>query len=272
MSIDKYYQDLSFSLPEIKHLYGEMIHIIKDPYLMTIIEKIGKESTTQPLFTEYIKKAYTHLFGYIISQTFERNLTTSDTRMKEYNPEGVYSGEIINQNTKVVAVDLARAGMVPSQILYNELNYLLNPQNIRQDHFYAARVTDENNQVTGIDISGSKIGGDIEDSYVIFPDPMGATGGTISEAISYYKNSVKGKAKKFITAHLMITPEYIQRIKSAHPDCEVFAIRLDRGLSSKKALQSIPGEFPDEERGLNNNQYIVPGAGGIGELLNNSFV
>jgi len=68
------------------------------------------------------------------------------------------------------------------------------------------------------------------------------------------------------------TPEYIQKIKSLHPDCEVYTIRLDRGLSTDKALNSIPGEFPNEERGLNDNQYIVPGAGGIGELLNNSFV
>ena len=26
------------------------------------------------------------------------------------------------------------------------------------------------------------------------------------------------------------------------------------------------------EKGLNQNQYIIPGAGGVGELLNNSFV
>ena len=30
--------------------------------------------------------------------------------------------------------------------------------------------------------------------------------------------------------------------------------------------------FLNEEKGLNDHQYIVPGAGGLGELLNNSFV
>jgi len=272
MAQDQYYQNLSYSLPEIKHLYGDQIHILKDPYLMTLIEKISQEKTSQPMFTEYITKAYRQLFGHLISNSFTRSLISSDTRMKEFNPEGVYQGEIIDQNIKVVTVDLARAGIVPSQILYSELNYLLNSQNIRQDHFYAARITDANGQVTGVDISGSKIGGDIHNRYVIFPDPMGATGGTIAEAISYYKKAVDGTALKFITAHLMITPEYIQKIKSLHPDCEVYTIRLDRGLSTDKALNSIPGEFPNEERGLNDNQYIVPGAGGIGELLNNSFV
>jgi uracil phosphoribosyltransferase len=34
----------------------------------------------------------------------------------------------------------------------------------------------------------------------------------------------------------------------------------------------VPGTYPDEERGLNDVQYIVPGAGGMGELLTNSWV
>jgi uracil phosphoribosyltransferase len=37
-------------------------------------------------------------------------------------------------------------------------------------------------------------------------------------------------------------------------------------------LQCEPGERWDEERGLTDLGYIVPGAGGVGELLNNSWV
>ena len=101
---------------------------------------------------------------------------------------------------------------------------------------------------------------------------MGATGSTIIEAINLYKEEVKGTAKKFISVHLMITPEYIKNLTNAHPECEVYAIRLDRGLSKPEALNEIPGTYPDKEKGLNENSYIVPGAGGVGELLNNSFV
>lgn len=269
---DSYYKDFKFTLSEIDHKYGENIHILKDPYLITLVEKISKKTTLQPMLTEYIKKAYAHLFSQIVSHSFSREHITSLTRMSEFHTEGCYSGEILDQKTKVVTVDLARAGMVPSQLIYDELNYILDPSNIRQDHFYAARMTNTKNEVIGVDISGSKIGGDIENTYVIFPDPMGATGGTISEAISHYKKQVKGNAVKYITAHLMITPEYIKKIKADHPDCEVYSIRLDRGLSTTNALNNIPGSFPEEERGLNDQQYIIPGAGGVGELLNNSFV
>jgi len=35
---------------------------------------------------------------------------------------------------------------------------------------------------------------------------------------------------------------------------------------------AVPGEFPDREKGLNEHGYIVPGGGGFGEIMNNSFV
>jgi hypothetical protein len=37
-------------------------------------------------------------------------------------------------------------------------------------------------------------------------------------------------------------------------------------------LTETPGKFWEKEVGLNENQYIVPGGGGLGEVMNNSFV
>jgi uracil phosphoribosyltransferase len=37
-------------------------------------------------------------------------------------------------------------------------------------------------------------------------------------------------------------------------------------------LSTVPGTFWDEERGLDERHYIVPGAGGVGEILNNAWV
>ena len=36
-------------------------------------------------------------------------------------------------------------------------------------------------------------------------------------------------------------------------------------LSAPDVLETVPGERWDEERGLNERSYIVPGAGGLGE-------
>lgn len=272
MSYEQTYKNIKTLTPNIEHNYGTNVHIISTPYFLTLMNKISSPQTTQPLLTEYVKKAYFMLFGHICSNSFKTVSINSPTRMHSLHPEGIYQGDVIDDQSKVVSVDLARAGMVPSQIFYQEFNYLLNPENIRQDHFYAARKVNEANEVIGVDISGSKIGGPIDDAYVILPDPMGATGSTICHAIDHYKEKVEGNAKKYITAHLIITPEYIQNVHKYHPDVEIYALRLDRGLSSEKVLNSIPGTYFEEEKGLNEHQYIVPGAGGLGELLNNSFV
>jgi uracil phosphoribosyltransferase len=100
---------------------------------------------------------------------------------------------------------------------------------------------------------------------------MGATGGTISAAIEHYMKNIPGPARKYIALHLIVTPEYLRKITTQHPDMSIYAIRIDRGLSSKRALDATPGTYWDEEKGLDNNSYIVPGAGGIGEIMNNSF-
>ena len=101
---------------------------------------------------------------------------------------------------------------------------------------------------------------------------MGATGSSIVSALDYYKTQLEGKPARCIAMHLIITPEYIRRVHASHPDLPIYALRFDRGLSTPKALKSMPGTLWDEERGLNDIHYIVPGAGGVGELLNNAWV
>ena len=71
---------------------------------------------------------------------------------------------------------------------------------------------------------------------------------------------------------IIVTPEYIQRVTKEHPDLEIYAFRLDRGLSPAAVLRTEAGQNVAEERGLNDHQYIVPGAGGVGEILNNAWV
>jgi uracil phosphoribosyltransferase len=71
---------------------------------------------------------------------------------------------------------------------------------------------------------------------------------------------------------LIITPEFIARMRKDHPELVIYALRLDRGMSSDATFSTALGADPAAERGLNEIQYIVPGAGGVGELMNNSFV
>jgi uracil phosphoribosyltransferase len=101
---------------------------------------------------------------------------------------------------------------------------------------------------------------------------MGATGGSMVRLASIYKGLEGGPPRKIIAMNLIITPEYLEAVQREHPDVTIYAIRLDRGMSAPEILKTTPGERWAEERGLNERQYIVPGAGGLGEILNNSYV
>ena len=245
--------------PEIEHRYGDNVHILADAYLLSLLAKLCSDSTFQPEIGRLVTLLYNGLAGHILSCEFPLKVASVETRMIHYNEEGVYEGTILDPDVKTVVVDIARAGIMPSQVFFDVLNSALTPRQVRQDHIFMNRKVDKENKVVGVDISGSKIGGDVEDAIVVIPDPMGATAGSMVSTIDIYKNQVKGKAARFIAAHLIVTPEYIRRVKAEHPDLVVYACRLDRGLSPPDVLRTVPGTRWDEERGLNANQYIVPG-------------
>lgn len=270
MAKDMQHVGLDYSSSEIEHKYGSKVHILSNPFLQTILAKFGRPEVEHPLVNSYVRMLYTNLLTEVINQEFPRAEVAWDTRMKSLCSNATFEGEVI-KDTSVVVVDLARAGTWPSHICFDALNYLIDPKKVREDHYYLNRKTNENGEVVGVDVSGSKIGGDIDNAIVLLPDPMGATGGTISNAISHYKEVVEGKAQKFISLHLVITPEYVRRLTKEHPDLEIYALRLDRGTSSEEIRSTMPGVHK-EETGLNDIQYIVPGLGGVGEILSNSYI
>ncbi|MES2529208.1 MAG: uracil phosphoribosyltransferase [Bdellovibrionota bacterium] len=252
-----------------EHFYGKNVHIVSSPLMHSWLARLGSATTVQPQIDELVTMLYEHLFDVVIDECFPRKKMKFDTRMKDSHPEAILDGEFVDAETAAVSVGLARAGTLPSQLCYRKMNYLLNPQTVRQDHFYISRAVNEKNEVIGVTVAGSKIGGGVENAVVLFPDPMGATGSTIVEAVKHYRTL--GKPKAMIALHLIITPEYLAKVTKECPELQVFALRLDRGLSPVDVLKEIPGKRWKEEKGLNSHHYIVPGAGGLGEILNNSY-
>ena len=267
---DSQFKNVSYQLSEIQHKYGPNVHILSDLYLLSHLAKLCAAETTQPVINELVTTLYTALLKVVVNREFPTKQAQIRSRMVAYHPEGVYQGPIIDPETPVVSVNLARAGTLPSHLCYTALNYFINPIKVRQDHISIARQVDDAQKVTGSQIAGHKIGGSVDDTIVLLPDPMGATGGTLVETIDLFKK--RGKALKYIAIHCIITPEYLRKIQSHHPDAIVYAIRLDRGLSAPEVLDTIPGTYWDRERGLNDKHYIVPGGGGFGEILNNAYV
>ena len=85
---------------------------------------------------------------------------------------------------------------------------------------------------------------DIEERFVIIVDPMLATGGSASDAITMVK--AKG-AKNIALMCLVAAPEGVKKVTEDHPDVQVYSAALD-------------------ER-LNDHAYIVPGLGDAGDRI-----
>lgn len=268
---DSAYQQLPAGSAELDHAYGDNVHILADAFLLTHLGFLCERGTTQPAINTVVADQYRYLIKAVLNGEFPREHTRIETRMLDVSPLGVWEGQIIKRETRAVSVNIMRAGTLPSQVCYDFLNKTLNPAGVRQDHVVMARTTDEQGRVTGSRFGDSKIGGGIEGAVVLFPDPMGATGSSLAEAITYYKSKVEGTATKFVTVNLIVTPEYLRRMRKDHPDVVTYAVRLDRGASPADVLKEKPGARWDEESGLTDVQYIVPGGGGFGEIMNNAY-
>ncbi len=268
---DSAYANLRGRDPELEHAYGENVHILADPFLLTHLAFLCAETTTQPAINHVVRDLYRYLIKAVMTGEFPRVVTSTRTRMAAVSPRGVWTGSTLEREVRAVTVNIMRAGTLPSQVCYDFLNKTLNPKLVRQDHVVMSRIVDAQDHVTGSRFGDSKIGGDVDGAYVIFPDPMGATGGSLSEAVSWYKTKVQGKATKFVTVNLIVTPEYLKRMGTDHPDVAIYAVRLDRGASSPEVLLTKPGTRWADESGLTEKQYIVPGGGGFGEIMNNAY-
>ncbi|MDQ7093023.1 uracil phosphoribosyltransferase [Desulfosporosinus sp. PR] len=89
-----------------------------------------------------------------------------------------------------------------------------------------------------------KLPSDIADRDLIVIDPMLATGGSATAAITFLKE--RG-AKNIKLMCLIAAPEGIKAVQTAHPDVDIFVAAVD-------------------ER-LNDHGYIIPGLGDAGDRL-----
>ncbi len=255
---------------ETPHAYGANVHVLADPWALSLLARLGHEDTGTAAFHRLLRTGYRRLLHAVTGEL--RTLTvTTPTRMTALEPTAEFHGTAIDAAQPIVIVDIARAGIIPTDVFQHELLDLVFDRFLRVDHLYMQRRTDDAGRVVGIDLTGSKIGGPVQDATLLIPDPMGATGGSIRHVIEHYKAHVEGTPRRIIACHLMVTPEYIRSLTAAFPDVVIYALRVDRGMSPTEVLQTGLGD-DSRERGLTDTQYIVPGAGGLGELLNNAFV
>lgn len=263
------------------HGYGDDVRILDDPFLLTLLARLGSPDCGPHELPAMVRLAYERMLQAVLSHEFPLRQGRVASRMSATEPRAFYEGTMLDDRTKLVICAVIRAGILPAQTCYEVASRVLPPGNVRLDFLNMSREADDDGQVTGVRLDGSKIGGPVDDAVVLIPDPMGATGGTVARVLEAYGALAEGRPRRFVAMHLMATPEAVMRgsafgESSNNPDLpgplRVWTARLDRGLSPPDVLATPPGTHPERERGLNDVQYIVPGAGGMGELLTNSWV
>lgn len=224
------------------------VKIFDTPYHLSLLGKLGDPTTQQPEVSRLMADLYQSLFGFVMSETLETQEVSIKTRVFEKDQRGIYEGVVFKKDQKVVVTDLIRAGSEPSALFYHKLTELLDPSFVRQDHIMAQRIEKEGH-VVDTNLMACKIGGSVENAFVFLPDPMGATGHSMEKVIEFYLAHY-GQPKAFISVNLIITPEYIGKLKAIDAPICIYAARQDAGLTAE--------------------DYIYPGLGGVGEMISNT--
>lgn len=256
---------------ELEHRYGPRVHLLSDPFLLALAARIGSPETTAPALMGLLRGFYSNLLARAAAAEFPVKARRVDSRMKSVGPNGCWEGEALDPDVAVVIANVMRAGNVPALACFEQLATLLDPARVRIDHLYFARRAGADGHVAGIDCAGSKIGGSIEGAMLLVPDPMGATGSTTLRTLDAYRQLDAGRPAKVLALHLIVTPEYLRNVLAHDESVTVWAARVDRGASPADVAATVPGTQIERESGLDAHDYIVPGAGGLGEVINNSW-
>lgn len=256
----------------LEHKYGDQFHILNNAWANHLLALFSSEKSQVPNIFSQVDLLYQYMLQYVLNNLMEPKPLEVKTRMYDSTEKAVLIVEGLDVERELSILSLARAGIIPSQRLFESLLNLFPVSKLRMDHVYINRKTNEKNEVIGVEFTGSKIGGSFKNKICLIPDPMGATGSTVDFVVNnLLKVNESELPDKIIAMHLIITPEYIRLIKEKCPRLQVIALRVDRGLTEDKFLSEVPGTHLEEEKGLNQFHYIVPGAGGVGEIFNNSF-
>ncbi|MBQ7779191.1 MAG: uracil phosphoribosyltransferase [Clostridia bacterium] len=202
------------------------LHIIDHPLIQHKLTIMRDKRTGAKEFRELLDEI-TLLMGYEITRDFplvDREIETPIQKMTAKRIAG----------KKVAVVPILRAGLG----MVDGLLELLPVAKV--GHIGLYRDHETHKPV----VYYCKLPEDIGRRTVILCDPMLATGGSASDAITMLKE--RG-AKDIRLLNLVAAPEGVKKVQKDHPDVDIFVAALDEKL--------------------NENCYIIPGLGDAGDRL-----
>ncbi|HWR61235.1 MAG TPA: uracil phosphoribosyltransferase [Clostridia bacterium] len=202
------------------------VTVMEHPLIQHKLTILRDKNTGVKEFRELVEEL-SLLMGYEVT----RNLTVEDTEVE--TPICTTRSKIIaGKKLGIVPILRAGLGMVDGMLRLipaakvGHIGLYRDPETLKPVEYYC------------------KLPSDVAERDLIVLDPMLATGGSASAAITFLKE--KG-AKSIKLVNLIAAPEGIKTVVEAHPDVEIYVAAVD-------------------ER-LNDHGYIVPGLGDAGDRL-----
>jgi uracil phosphoribosyltransferase len=200
--------------------------VIDHPLIQHKLAVLRKKDTSKKTFRELVDEI-SMLMGYEVTRDIKLEAVEIDTPMERTTCHMV-------RGKKLSLVPILRAGLGMVEGMLRLM------PSARVGHIGLYR---EHDTLQPVDYY-FKIPGDVEARDFIVLDPMLATGGSASAAVSSLK---RRGAQRVRLVCIVAAPAGVQRMLDEHPDVQVFTAALDRELN----------EFG----------YIMPGLGDAGDRL-----
>ena len=202
------------------------VHAFDHPLIKLKIAMLRDKNTNTKDFRELVSE-----IAMLMCYEVTRNLELKDVDVE--TPVGIAHAKMLSgKNLCFVPVLRAGLGMVDGVLhlipmaKVGHIGLYRDPETLQPVEYYC------------------KLPFDVAEREVVVLDPMLATGGSASAAISFIKQ--RG-VKSIKLMNLIAAPEGIERILADHPDVDVFCAAIDKEL--------------------NSHAYIVPGLGDAGDRL-----
>jgi len=202
-----------------------MLNLVEHPLIQHKLTLIRKKDTGTKDFRENLNEI-AGLMAYEI---------TRDVPVREVQIETpLVQCKTFELSRNIVLIPILRAGLgmvdgisnlIPT-VKVGHVGMYRNHKTLEPENYYA------------------KFPSNIQDAVVLVLDPMLATGGSASSAISTLK---KHGAALIKLVCIVGAPEGVRRIEKDHPDVDIYLAALDEGL--------------------NESGYIVPGLGDAGDRI-----
>ena len=204
----------------------EMVHVLDHPLLQHKVSILRDVNTGVKDFREIVSE-----IAALMCYEATRDLPLEDVEVQTPIAKAVVK-QIAGKKMAIVPILRAGLGMVEGVhtliplAKVGHIGLFRDPETLEPVKYYCKMPTD------------------IAERDVIILDPMLATGGSASAAISFVKEY---GVKHIKLMNIIAAPEGIERVRKDHPDVEIYVAAVDKGL--------------------NDHCYIVPGLGDAGDRI-----